>query len=134
VADRVFLDANILYAAANSPASGLRAFWKLPETALLTSPYAADEVQRNLARIRHIEHHILLVSVTLVSTPPAETPLPAGLELPAKDAPIFLAAAAARSTHLVTSDKRHFGTDFGTRFGGILIVSPHQYLESRRER
>jgi hypothetical protein len=130
----VFLDANILYSAANNPASGLRALWSLPETALLTSPYAADEVQRNLVRTRHIDLHILLVSVTLVSTPPAENPLPAGLVLPAKDAPIFLAAAAARSTHLLTSDKRHFGSYFGTRFDGVLIVSPHQYLDTRRDR
>ena len=76
--------------------------------------------------------HILLVSVTLVSTPPAENPLPADLVLPAKDAPIFLAAAAARSTHLLTSDKRHFGPYFGIQIDGVLIVSPHQYLESRR--
>jgi hypothetical protein len=132
VPDRVFLDASILYSAANSPTSGLRSLWSLPETTLLMSPYAVDEVQRNLLRTRHIDLHILLVPVTLVSTPPAETPLPPGLVLPAKDAPIFHAAAAAKSTHLLTSDKRHFGPYFGKQFDGVLIVSPHQYLESRR--
>jgi hypothetical protein len=54
--------------------------------------------------------------------------LPKNLSLPEKDAPIFLAAVAARATHLLTGDLRHFGPYFGRTIGGILILPPATYL------
>jgi hypothetical protein len=100
---------------------------------LLTSPYAVDEVLRNLPSTRLADLQALLETVSLFSAPALkETPLPPGLTLPAKDVPIFQAAALAGSTHLLTGDKRHFGPYYGSRFDGVLILSPRAYLESRR--
>jgi uncharacterized protein len=56
--------------------------------------------------------------------------LPAGVFLPQKDAPILLAAIAARATHLITGDLRHFGPFFGKELAGIAIYSPADYLRS----
>jgi hypothetical protein len=129
VPDLVFLDANVIYSAAHSPASDLRQLWVLPETMLLTSPYAVNEVLRSLPPMLDAEFQRLLDRMTLVLTPLEHTPLPPGLVLPAKDIPIFLAAARSGSTHLLTGDKRHFGPYFGQRFAGVLILPPRLYLE-----
>ena len=47
--DRVFLDANVLYSAAYLSQSRLRELWDLSDAELLTSPYALEEVRRNLS-------------------------------------------------------------------------------------
>jgi hypothetical protein len=133
VPDVVLLDANVIYSAAHIPTSDIRQLWFLPEAVLLTSPYAVEEVKRSLPSNLHIELQNLLESITLVLTPPPEDDLlPAGLVLPTKDVPIFQAAARARSTHLLTGNKRHFGPYFGQRFAGLLILSPRLYLDSRK--
>ena len=40
--DRVFLDANVLFSAASTPDSGLRALWSLAGVELVTSEFALD--------------------------------------------------------------------------------------------
>ena len=52
-----------------------------------------------------------------------------GLGLPANDAPILAAAVAGGVDALVTGDRRHFDTLFGTRHAGVLVVSPATALE-----
>ncbi|HXN93272.1 MAG TPA: hypothetical protein VN879_02140 [Candidatus Acidoferrales bacterium] len=52
--------------------------------------------------------------------------------MPEKDRPILLAAMDARTTHLITGDLRHFGPYFGKKIGGILIVTPSQYLKTHQ--
>ena len=54
--------------------------------------------------------------------------LPEGVSLPEKDVPILLAAIAARATYLLTGDLRHFGSYFGKRVEGILVLPPGEYL------
>ena len=54
--------------------------------------------------------------------------LPEGVSLPEKDVPILLAAIEARATHLLTGDLRHFGSYFGKRVEGILVLHPGKYL------
>ena len=46
---RVFLDANVIYLAAFLPQSRLRELWQLPDVELLSSPYALEEIRRNLS-------------------------------------------------------------------------------------
>jgi hypothetical protein len=60
--------------------------------------------------------------------------LPDGVLLPEKDIPIMLAAIEAQATHLVTGDLRHFGSYFGKRIEGILIIPPGEYLRTRLSR
>ena len=61
----------------------------------------------------------MLVRVDLV--PAAMVPLT--VELVAKDRPILEAAVNARCTHLVTSDRRHFGHLYGCVVEGVKVVS-----------
>jgi len=110
----VFLDANILFSAAYRETTALRQLWTLPAVQLMTSDYAIQEVRRNLDRAKHPLFAALLQEIIVVPTPaPGSRLLPPALVLPVKDAPIFLAAAATSATHLVTGERRQFGSYFG---------------------
>jgi uncharacterized protein len=132
VPDRVFLDANVLFSAAYSRSSELRRLWALEDVVLLSSAYAVTEAVRNVPPTLRDDLNFLVGFTIIVDTPtPEELPIPPGLDVPPKDAPIFRAAIGAAASHLLTGDKRHFGPYFGQRFAGVLIISPRAYLESR---
>jgi hypothetical protein len=57
--------------------------------------------------------------------------LPPDIQLPDKDAPIQFAAIAAKATHLLTGDLRHFGGYFGQKLGGVLVMPPGDYLRQK---
>ena len=100
---------------------------------MLTAPCAVVEACRNLLRVRPQqlpELARLLVGVVLVADPPTGATLPAGVQLPDKDKPVFLAAMHAQATHLLTGDAKHFGPYFGQTIGGVLILRPAVYLQS----
>ena len=96
----------------------------------MTSAYAAEEAVLNLTeedqRVRLAK---LLERVRMTTT---VSPLPLDVRLPGKDQPIFQAAILAQATHLLTGDKQHFGSHFGRRLGGVLVLPPAAYLEQRR--
>ena len=48
--------------------------------------------------------------------------------IPDKDRPVWWAAVAARATHLLTGDVRHFGSHFGKTVQGVHILRPAAYL------
>jgi|SRR5271169_1102252 uncharacterized protein len=126
---RLFLDANVLFSAAYRPDAGLLSLWKLKTVALCSSRYAVEEARINLdddeqrGRLTTLIQHLQLFDA-------ASQDLPSGVSLPEKDVPILLAAIEARATHLLTGDVRHFGTHFGRRIAGILIVLPGEYLRT----
>lgn len=126
--DRLFLDANILFSAAYRANAGLAEFWRLKDTILCSSHYALEEARFNLVegkqrrRLTRLARHIRLFDA-------AQRELPPDISLPEKDVPILLAAIAARATHLITGDVRHFGAHFGKAVEGILILSPAEYLQ-----
>lgn len=126
--DRVFLDANVLLSAAWSNKTGLLRLWTLPDIRLLTSMYAREEARINLPdEVRQSRLEELLEQVVLV--PEAyDRRLPEEVSLPAKDRPILLAALAARATHLLTGDLRHFGPLYGRTVGGLEILPPAEYF------
>jgi predicted nucleic acid-binding protein len=115
--DRVFLDANVLFSAAYASGAGLQRLWKLSEIELVTSHYAVAEAR-------------LMRAVSLV-VEPDDISLPNDIELPAKDQPILASAIAAKSTHLLTGDVKHFGRYYRQLIAGVLILAPAEYLESR---
>jgi hypothetical protein len=129
--DRLFLDANVLFSAACRPDAGLLQFWDLKNVSLWSSRYAFEEAKFNLAegvqrrRLAQLARKIQFVDA-------GWRPLPPGISLPEKDAPIVLAALEARATHLITGDVRHFGEFFGRRIGGMLILLPAEYLRMRQ--
>ena len=131
--DRVFLDANVLFSASYSDDNRLLKLWTLADVELVTSALAAAEALRNLdAEVQRERLNKLLASVGLVPEPSPNSVLPADVVLPAKDAPILLAAIQAQSTHLLTGDKRHFGPIYGQVVDGVLIQRPSLFLASRR--
>lgn len=129
--DRLFLDANILFSAAYQPMAGLLQLWKLKEVVLCSSRYALEEARINLD---DSDQRIRLdgLSKTLHWFEASQRELPRGISLPEKDVPIVLAAIAARATHLLTGDVKHFGAYFGKRIDGVAIVLPGEYLRTRR--
>lgn len=126
---RVFMDANVLFAAAISPGGRSATLFLLAERglcALLTSPHAVLEARRNLeARypdaLERLDH--LLRTVTIV--PEAAPPRAAWARrqgLPEEDAPILAAAADAGADVLATGDRAHFGPLFGHTIGGVRVL------------
>lgn len=115
--DRLFLDANVLYSAAESPTSRFQVFWNMNDVELITSVYT-----------------LRAEGLTVVENPPADFSFTTSLELPEKDRPILLAAIHARVTHLLTGDKKHFGRYYGQTIEGVLILPPAEYLRTRSGR
>lgn len=88
------------------------------------------EAKVNLAHLKISavkELEVLLKKIDIVELPEHST-LPSEITLVEKDRPILLAAISVKATHLLTSDKLHFGHFFGTRVEGVLILPPADYL------
>jgi predicted nucleic acid-binding protein len=125
--DRLFLDANVFFSAAYRPHAGLLKLWKLSNASLCSSHYALEEARINLADPSQRERLAgLSTNLELFEARPVE--LAPGVDLPAKDVPILLAAMAAQATHLLTGDVRHFRQFFGRKIAGILVLLPGEYL------
>ncbi|HYR46250.1 MAG TPA: DNA-binding protein [Thermoanaerobaculia bacterium] len=100
---------------------------RFPGAEVVTSAYAAEEARRNLASADQLVRlEDLLARTRLV--PESDAPVPASIRLPDKDYPILKAAIAAESTHLITGDVKDFGRYFGKRIGGVLVVTPADFL------
>jgi uncharacterized protein len=137
VADlRVFLDANVLFTAAYSP-DGLSALLvELGVTgrvALVTSPLAIVEAERNLAAKRPNALPALersLAAVRVVREPaPADVERLTPRELSTKDRPLLAAAIVAGATHFVTGDLADFGRWMGRQTGlPLRVMTPRQFL------
>jgi len=127
--DRLFLDANVLFSAAYREESPLRRLWRQPRAELITSAYALVEVERHLDAERKRRLLDLVQGMEIVPDVPTDD-LPPGIALRDKDAPILVAAIAASATHLITGDRRDFGSLFGRKVGGVLVLPPRSYLAS----
>lgn len=129
---RIFLDANILFSAAQSH-SRMRAFLDvlLDRAECLTNQYAIEEARRNLAAkfpdgVEALERLAKQCEVVLRLEADLE------VELPLKDAPILGGAIAGQATHLLTGDERDFGKFWGKTIQGVKIVSPRMMAEELR--
>jgi hypothetical protein len=99
---------------------------------LLASACAIEEARRNVtARYSHCEARLntLRTRLTLVVQP---GPTPIAFRLPEKDQPMFLAARAAKATHLLTGDLKHFGPVMNKPHlpDGIVIQTVAEFLSS----
>ena len=129
MADRLFLDANILFSAAYSEGSGIRRLWDLPGVTLLTSTYAVEEVRRNLSTpVQTKRLNALLKTVEVQAAGTLEESLRGQVELREKDWPILSGAVLSEATHLITGDVRDFGKYFGKTVFGILVLPPSTYF------
>lgn len=135
---RVFLDANVLFTAAYNP-EGLAAALVMHQgtfrISVTISRYAVEEAEYNLSlkspeslsRFRELLSQIDVLDV----------PLPEGfnpLGLPTDDAPIFQAALATGATHLITGDKKAFGSWMNkpSKTSGIVIQTVRQFFDNLR--
>lgn len=132
---RIFLDANILFAAAQSPTGRsalLISFAKQKQCVCITSPHAITEAQRNLeARYPQAmeRFYTVLATVHTVKEATADSVQWAlQQELPQNDAPILAAAVQAKANVLVTGDKTHFGHLFGKTKRSVKILSLKETL------
>jgi hypothetical protein len=125
--NRVFLAANVLFFAAWREGAGLLRLWQLPETALLTSYYAAEEARCNLNNDEQRERLRRLMEAVRLVNDGMQGKLPDCVQLPDKDRPILLAAIQARVSHLLTGDKQHFGPLYGLEVAGVIILRPGDY-------
>ncbi|KRT75569.1 MAG: putative PIN domain-containing protein [Armatimonadetes bacterium CSP1-3] len=126
---RVFIDANVLFAAAISPDGRSAALFLLAEQGfceLLTSPHAVTEARRNaevpypdaLKRLERLLHNATMVP----EAAPSRAAWARRQGLPEEDAPILAAAADAGAEVLVTGDRAHFGPLFGHTIGGVRVL------------
>ena len=133
---RVFLDANVLFAAAYSP-DGLSALLidlgAAGRVTLLTSPLAIVEAERNLEAKRPAALPALrgnLSAVRIVREPaPADVARLTPPELSSKDRPLLAAAIVAHATHFVTGDVADFGRWMNRRARlPLRVMTPRQFL------
>ena len=133
---RVFLDANILFAAAYSP-DGLSALLielgAAGRVTLLTSTLAIVEAERNLEAKRPAALPALqrsLTAIRIVREPaPADVERLAPPELSSKDRPLLAAAIVAHATHFVTGDVADFGRWMDRRARlPLRVMTPRQFL------
>jgi predicted nucleic acid-binding protein len=125
---RVFLDANVLFSAAWRANAGLTRLWELPELQLVTSPYAAAEAERNLARKRPDAMDRLVVLLSRLEVTNAFCLLDDGHGLPPKDEPILAAAVASQCQVLLTGDIADFGHALGRTLQGVRILTAAMLL------
>jgi predicted nucleic acid-binding protein len=126
---RVFLDANILFSAAQ-PHSRTRSLVTLllNHAACLTNAYAVEEARRNLES----KFPSALAGLPLLVQKCEITLSPDGaleIEVREKDRPILGGAVAGHATHLLTGDERDFGPHCGRTVQGVKIVSPRLLAE-----
>jgi hypothetical protein len=124
----VFLDSNVVISASRSPASQFHGFWALSHVQLLTSPHSIGEIRRNYQSTDQAHMaEALIASMRVVSDRP-DLRLPEGVDLPEKDAPIYLAAWGGGAEFLITGDKKHFGAYCGQNRSGMTVMEPVPFL------
>ena len=132
---RIFLDANMISAAAHWPQGRSRALFRLAAAGrceLVASPHVIGEAHRNLIlkspRGAEALDALLERVEKVAEAGPQMVESAAGHCLQNSDAPILAAAVAGGADLLVTGDRTHFGHLFGRDVGGVRIVSPAEAL------
>ena len=132
--EKVFLDANILFSLSYAK-TGLHRLLDLNRKGgclLCISRLVEDEAYRNLERQEHRDE-LLRITFLMQKVPEADPSLPCPLNLPDKDRPVFMAAAASRVDFLLTGDMKHFGSYFGQTVMGVHICTARRYLELKKQ-
>ena len=142
---RVFLDANVIFAASYSSKGAARVLVRLSKQVegitLLATPYTIDKAERNIQRELPSAHPEFLVVREHLSTTlePSEdlvvglnSHLPSGIQLPSKDLPVLGGAIVAGADWLLTHDEEHFGPLYGKTVQGVEIMKPGTALRRLR--
>jgi uncharacterized protein len=133
---RIFLDANVLFSAAQSDGAVRRLLSLLlsQKHVCVMDAYVMEEARRNVAtkaviRNANAAQDLEWLLSILEKKQVHAQPLSADQKnladwLPEKDRPVLWAAMALGCEVLVTGDKTHFGAGYGKHFAGVLILSP----------
>jgi predicted nucleic acid-binding protein len=110
---RLFFDSNVLFTAAHNPKGKASLVIELAVAGsweVVTTAYCIAEARLNLDR----KHPAALGRLSEILRTVHLVPDVAGdrctLLLPEKDRPVFASAQRCKATHLLTGDRRHFGT------------------------
>ena len=129
---RIFLDANVLFSAAQSAGAVRQLVYALQADghALVADEYVATEARRNIAGKARADSQAYLQNL-LVQIEISAAHFPANAHaavqwLPEKDRPVLMAAIALRCDALLTGDRTHFGAGYGQTFDGVTIYAPSQ--------
>jgi len=120
---RIFLDANILFSAANLD-SNIAQLIKIVinNHSAVTSDFAIEEARRNMQRQSPAWcEGFVSIAPQLDVVPSVLFGLP--VDLDEKDRPILCAAIRAKCDLLVTGDRKHFGHLYEHSVEGVTIVS-----------
>ena len=132
---RLFLDTSVLLAAAGSANGFSRALFSYAASqgwVLICSPYALNEVQRNLPKLpasaatewlRLRPQMAMVDDVVSLNRPVVFTA--------SKDRPILFTALAWADV-LITLDKVEFADVLGGTFFGLRVVLPYDFLQYKR--
>ena len=131
---RVYLDSNVLFSASRNDASRFLGFWRLRDTAVITSRHVVGEVFRNIKSVGHRERFEGLLAQTEFVSDADVRLIPADIAMVAKDQPILAAAIAASVDYLATGDKKHFAHLYGTSVSGVLVINPADFLDLFEDR
>lgn len=132
---RLFLDTSVLLAASGSDAGASREIFRRASAndwILVTTPYALEEVLRNLADLPSsssadwalLRPALLVMDDVLTLDRP--TVFPVG-----KDRPILFSALAWADV-LLTLDQADFGGFIESPFYGLVVLKPGMFLERER--
>ncbi len=132
---RLFLDASVLLAAAGSEHGASRAIFAYASAqhwTLISSPYALNEVLRNLAKLPpaatsdwlRLRAQLEVVDDVVVLDRPV-------IFAASKDRPILFTALAWADA-LLTLDKVDFADVLGGPFYGLPVFLPYNFLERER--
>lgn len=125
---RVFLDANVLFSAAQTDGAVRRFITRLRESEhqVVADAYVWEEARRNLVARYPSALPALDALTSAIRIFPFRGGVQAvqGLSIDDKDMPVLSAAINLGCGALVTGDRTHFGHLFGTSVQGVTIFSP----------
>jgi len=132
---KIFLDTSVLLAASISDQGASRVVFQLASPSrwvLLTSPYAVNEVLKNLPKFSaeasaswiHLRRQLVLVDDVVSLDRPV-------IFAASKDRPILF-TALAWSQVLLTLDRKDFGDLLGGQFYGLFVHLPFDFLAGQR--
>jgi hypothetical protein len=131
---RIFLDANVLFSAAQSDGAIRRLLGLLLEAGheCWADGFVLAEARRNLTLKSPSGLPVLdaLLPNIRIGVQRAGAALEASLPLPDKDRPVLGAAIAQGCQALLTGDRSHFGRLYGRTIQGVTIHSPRSLAES----
>ncbi len=136
---RVFLDANILFAAAHNPkgnaAKIVRFGGENHSASIFTCDLAVEEARRNLKSKFQggiFEFEKIIEKILVVKSHPD---FPCPIALNKKDAPIFAAAVHFHATHFLTGDIKDFGPHMNQpkKTSGVSIQTVREFINTNQD-